>query len=474
MNPRTTALLALVVAALGAFVYFYEIRGADQRVTAEDEAKRLFPGLAEQEIQVIELATSDGGRARIERTDEDWRMTAPIEFPADGFVADSLASSLAGLTSETVFDEPEAAAEYGLDGEPSLRFEVGGESRALRIGDKTPVGGNTYVALEDDPRVFAVTSFRANALSKTLKELRDPRILDFDRDAITSVEASWPGGRVSLARDETGWALTEPLAAAADEDALDALLSDLHFLRAEEFVDDPPVDDPLGPGEPAFQIRLSSEGDDATAELVVGTRSDGQTRVAQGRNGALYRIAEDRLDDLPRSVNEYRDKQLARFAIGDATGFELGFAGGSSGTSSALTGTLEEGEWQTEPESLTPAKASRLISELSNLAAADIAADAMGEGELEALSLSPPRVTLRVLAQEEGERTVLADVRIGELRPGTGIAAQVAGSDVVYWLDEGLAEHVPVSREALENRFVASAEAPALDEAPLAPDEPGS
>ena len=31
MNPRTTGILLLVTAALGAFVYFYEIGGEEQR-----------------------------------------------------------------------------------------------------------------------------------------------------------------------------------------------------------------------------------------------------------------------------------------------------------------------------------------------------------------------------------------------------------------------------------------------------------
>ena len=38
MNPRTTAILALLVAALGAFVWLYEIRGGEAR--SEEEAKK--------------------------------------------------------------------------------------------------------------------------------------------------------------------------------------------------------------------------------------------------------------------------------------------------------------------------------------------------------------------------------------------------------------------------------------------------
>jgi hypothetical protein len=41
MRPKTTGILLLLAAALGAFVYFYEIRGADARREAEEREKRL-------------------------------------------------------------------------------------------------------------------------------------------------------------------------------------------------------------------------------------------------------------------------------------------------------------------------------------------------------------------------------------------------------------------------------------------------
>jgi hypothetical protein len=54
---RTTLGLLLSALVLGGFVYLYEIRGAEQRQTAETEAKRLF-NFTEDQIQTITLRTS--------------------------------------------------------------------------------------------------------------------------------------------------------------------------------------------------------------------------------------------------------------------------------------------------------------------------------------------------------------------------------------------------------------------------------
>jgi hypothetical protein len=45
MNPKTTAVLFAIAAALAAFVYFYEIEGEQARVEAKAAEKRLFPNV---------------------------------------------------------------------------------------------------------------------------------------------------------------------------------------------------------------------------------------------------------------------------------------------------------------------------------------------------------------------------------------------------------------------------------------------
>ena len=91
MNPRTTGILAIVALLLGAFIYFHEIRGGDTREEAEALAKRLFPDVEANAIQWMELTTTDGHDARLERSEGVWRLRRPVEFLADG-LAVTLAS----------------------------------------------------------------------------------------------------------------------------------------------------------------------------------------------------------------------------------------------------------------------------------------------------------------------------------------------------------------------------------------------
>jgi Domain of unknown function (DUF4340) len=466
VNPRNTALLALVVAAVAAFVWLYEIEGGAERAKQEEAGKRLFPGVSAEQIQSIELRTEDGTNARLERAgDEGWKLVAPLATPADRFAADGLASTLAELAPEATFDTPEALENYGLTGDPVVRFRAGEQDHALRLGSATPVGGNVYATDAEGKRVFALASWRRNALQKTVKQLRDGRVLDFDRAQVKGVTLQSGDGRVVLARVEDGWRIAEPVDAKADADAVEGLLSDLQYLRADEFVDAPAKGAQLGLDAPWLAAELALESGEPAALAVGATRED--RRVVRGSAGRLFEIAATRLEALPRTLAAYRWKQLASFASEDAAQFELRFQepGAEPVT---IVGTSGGEGWATTPEAMEPGASSRLVSELSGLRAEEVAADAMGDAERAALGLAPPRVTLTVRGKpNEGhaDGAALAEVQLGVPQADGRIPAQRAGEPTVYWLAASASEALPTSLGAWRERFVAK-EAAKPEEAP--------
>jgi hypothetical protein len=139
-----------------------------------------------------------------------------------------------------------------------------------------------------------VKSYHASALTKKLDELRESKILDFDRESVGRIEVKWPGGRVVLEKGEEGWRLLEPLEAPADADTVEDLLSDLQFLRADGFIDEVPSDAKLGLDAPAFEVELSAgpskEGEaPAPTRLAIGSTSDAAHRAVRGsaENGSM-------------------------------------------------------------------------------------------------------------------------------------------------------------------------------------------
>lgn len=480
MNPRNTLILALVVAALGAFVWFYEIQGAARRSEEESASKRIFQGSKAESIEWIELRGDDGQNARLERVEAGWKLVAPLAFPADRFAADGVASTLAELTAEASFDTPEPLENYGLTGDPKVRFGVGEKSFALRVGNTTPVGGNVYMTDADAKRVYAVASWRSNALQKTVKQLRDARVLDFDRAKVSRLALQSADGRVVLAKADGAWRIAEPVDAKADADAVDGLLSDLQYLRADEFVDAPPPDAELGFALPWLRIEVGLEGEAAPLAVTVGAER-GDKRAVRGAGAPVFEIATSRLDSLPRKLSAFRFKELSRFASDAAATFELRFQP-KEGDALTITGTGGEAGWTTAPEAMQPGKASALVAELAELRAEDVLADALGDAERAGLGLAPPRATLRVLGKPNEGHTggpVLAEVLLGDLDPEHGIPAMRGGEPTVYWLRAAATEQLPTSLAVWRESFQAKEEPkPAEGAEPAAqtemPAEPGA
>ncbi|MDH3686624.1 MAG: DUF4340 domain-containing protein [Myxococcales bacterium] len=484
MNPRNTLALAVVVAALGAFVWFYEIRGAVARDEAAAAEKRLFPGVEADLVTAIELTTTDGADARLERDSGVWTLTRPVDFPADAAAADGLAGSLASLMSESAFDEPAPLAEYGLDGEPLVRFEAGEREGALRVGKTSPVGSNTYVATAADAPVYVVETYRTTALRKSLDDLREKRILDFDERQLRRLALRWPDGGVVLTREseETPWRVIEPVADAADDSTVDRLVSDLRYLRAIGFDDAPGDDEALGLATPAFDADLELAASDEESRrigIAIGdATSDDKRAVRAEREGMVFEIAAAGLDDFPRRVDAYRDRELLRFAAGDAARIEFTFADGGDGH--VVTAERGDEGWSSQPESVEGERLTRLVTELAGLRAESIAAESAGPEELVGLGLDPAQVQIRVFKAEgtdaeDAAPVLLGELAIGSTTAGRGFVARRPDRATVFLVDAALAEHIPVSLDALRNRFLAPPPTPP-DAAPSPSDasEPGS
>jgi hypothetical protein len=487
VNPRTTGILFVLAAVLGLFVYFYEIGGEAGREADEEATKRLFPGFEAAEIDQLEFTTSDGALVQVERfkhSDSDsghgkgdvadaWSLTVPVAFPGDALALDGMAAALASMKSESVFDTPQALDVYALGPQAAeLHFQVGDARHTLRLGKKAPVGSSSYVAIGGEPAVYTISTFSVNALTKSFDEVREKRIALFDPASIDRIEAAWPGGGVTLVRADSGWQLEAPWVAAADSEVVEALLSDLSFLRAEGFVDDPASDAEIGLDPAAFSVVLSGpgeiEGEPLRLEVAIGDIGDQNERLVRGAFDTRYRVAAERLEDYPRRLMDYRFKELARFTPVDAARVELVFAPRVSTEYGdgpvTITATRGESGWVSEPETIADEMLLGMLSRLATLRATGILAEELGTQELDGVGLDPANARIRVLDEDA---VVLADLRLGAVRGAEWILAQAEGNPIVYQLDPELAEHIPVSFEAFRNRFVATEATPEA----VAPDE---
>jgi hypothetical protein len=344
VSNRSTWILLLLAVSLGAFVYFYELRGEEQRVRAQESQRRVFPGIEASEIAELSVTAVDSPEVRVERRASSWQIVEPVDFPGDDVALDAMANTLAELLSEGEIEAPEALTVYGL-GEDSraIRFGTEGGDHVLRLGSKTPVGVNIYVAAgrpgAPGQRVYMVSRWRAASLVRGLDELRDRRVLHFDPEAVQALElvfraANAAGASVRLDREGAGWGLSSlsPLASLPPSgsgdsgrflivDEVERLLEELARIEASSI-----EAESMGPEElsalglwPArlalrvFGAESESEAAPVLAAVAIGDadpRQPGVFAQASGRD-VVYRIDSALRDRIPLDYEAFAGRLLA-------------------------------------------------------------------------------------------------------------------------------------------------------------------
>lgn len=470
MQPRTTVILFVVAVALGAFVYLQEIDGVATREEAEELGRRVFPELEAIAIDSVAFRTQDGRDFEAKRIEEGWEIVSPVVFPGDSVNLDAIASTLANLTSEAAIDSPSKPEIYGLGtAARSVSFRTADQEFVLGIGAEAPVGGDVYISRgASESEVLTVTAFRVNSFDRKLDVLRDRRVLNFDRTSVRRVVVGWPEGAMTLAREGERWTITHPtdLVGRADTKAIDDLLSDVAFLRAEGFVDEDQHVTEGDVAEPYFTLRLELEAGEGQP-LEVGLRVMADRRgedflVRGGHLGALYRVPATRIEELPRGYFAYRFKELSNFEVAQVHAFELEFA--RDGEASSLEPVRARVEragagWKASGDPWVVGMAAGFVAEFARLEAVAVEAQRPSKDELVAAGLAPARVVMRAysLGSEQAAPRLLSEVSLGALDPELGIAARSTGKAVLYRLDPALAEQLPIGLDTFNARFLAQA-----------------
>src|SRR5579859_6544044 len=110
MSSRHTWSWLLLAAGLFAFIFFY------QRHTHKSSGgpRRILPGVKLAEVRSIQVRPSAAGQAqleiRAERTNDDWRLTEPLSYPAQAATIENLVAALEQLTPATYISESEMKA----------------------------------------------------------------------------------------------------------------------------------------------------------------------------------------------------------------------------------------------------------------------------------------------------------------------------------------------------------------------------
>lgn len=436
----STLALVLVLAGLGAYIYFVDSARPASGIEPKDKVFAVEAG------QIREMrVTADGETTVLVRQDEGWRITEPSESDADPTEASSLVTNLSSLDVNRVVDENATdLAPYGL-AEPRIRVAFtaeDGTSGEIQLGSQTPTLGDVYAIRTGETAVFLVSSYTETTFDKQPFDLRDKRAVKFQREQVDSVEVQRGTAVLRLARADSNWTVTAPAPGRADYTAVEGLLTRLSTAAMASLVAEDAANlAPYGLDTPAMTITLGA-GSSRTVLDIGGT--EGEARYARDRARPIVFTLDTTLaDDITRPFEDYRKKELFEFRTFNVDRVRLTRAGdGGARTWDFERTSSEDGDqWRVTPEGgeaadLEAARADALTSALTALRASSFAAGTASTG------LNRPVLTVGV-SYDNG---TFERVRIG--RAGAQAYAQREGEGSIALVDQAAVDAVVASLDA--------------------------
>jgi hypothetical protein len=307
----STLALVVVLAGLGAYIYFVDSkRPASTSVDGEAAREKFFTVEADK---INEIRITYKGQSTLLRKDASgWKMIEPIAVDADPPEAIGLAQAITGLESvREVVDNPSDLAQFGL-AEPQTLVEFkaeGGVSGSFKLGNKNPQQSELYAMKGGDSSVVLVSSFQESTFNKEPFALRDKRILKFDREQADSLALVKGAGSIELARSGSDWRVVKPVSARSDYSVIEGFLTRLGSANMSKLIEEQPSDlAKYGLDKPAMTITIGAGS--AKTVLHVGKTENDQTYAKDASRPMVFTVDTTLQEDLNKSFDEYRKKEL--------------------------------------------------------------------------------------------------------------------------------------------------------------------
>ena len=273
-----------------------------------------------------------------EKRNGAWFVTHPIETKADTQEIEDILSELRALqvsTFEADSADANTPAQLEKSGLDTPRIEIkltdGNNTYALDIGSEVGQGNgtqrNVYVKSVHQQAIYTVSDDIYKLLNKSVFDLRDKRVIDFQRTDTIRIEiAQNKQTTVCTKNSDNIWELqTSTGKVKADAKAVDDLLFGVDSLEAAAFVADPVRNlASYGLAPPSIEVAFTQRGEEKPAVLLIGDHTtDGTVYVKAEQSDQVTRVERALIDKIALGAAWLRDKQVLNFHIDDATRLTL-------------------------------------------------------------------------------------------------------------------------------------------------------
>jgi hypothetical protein len=314
MKLLKTLVFFIILVALAGYVYFYEIKGGEERDKIKKLEEKVF-NFEKDSVRAIEIRSALK-QFYFEKVEDGWKIFRPVETDGEKTTIDGLVNAMRDLKKVREFDiKKDDLKDYGLVGRSTLVILIfnDGSRDSVRFGDDTPVGSNVF-ANKSDTLVYMVASYTKNHATKNLFDYRDKSITKVKRTDIREFRVKNENGKFYLLKEGNDWFLKEPKETKADNSTVSSFLSKMEHGKAKSVVSEL-LENPQNYRlqKPNFEIDLYLGESLAHKRIIFSSLHDNISYVKDASRPHVFTVDSVFIGDINKNLFQFRDKSFAEY-----------------------------------------------------------------------------------------------------------------------------------------------------------------
>jgi hypothetical protein len=316
---RSTLIAFVVLAALGAYIYWFE-----REPVPEGEGEAVFD-VQEDAIDRIEIHRGSDPPVVLEREGKSaWRLSSPVSAGADQTEADLVLQNLRTMRFDRVVAKASSSklAEFGLDPPKiSVRFHTADGDQSIAFGSDAPTPSKQYARRDEGDDILVLASHLSLNFDKGDWDFRDKRVFALEGSPGASrIQMDRPAGKLVLSKEKGLWFVAEPRGR-ADRGRVGAIVSRVRDAEMKEIVvaEKPGSLEEHGLDSPSRRVRLELESESPkTLEIEIGESAESGYYARSPSRSEVFLLAEDLISELDAPASDLFSKRLFDYSTFEA------------------------------------------------------------------------------------------------------------------------------------------------------------
>ena len=227
MKGKQIIIALAVLAVLGAYLYFGEIKKKESEDREKSEKEAIWPGIVFEQVAEAIITNKETGKIAVKRSGTGWLIEKPKKVDGNKPVLDNV---IGGFFRHKIIRKIEQAdfSDYNIGKTETTITLVTADDKRLKIlfGDTNPTGSYAYAGIEGDTQTAYMldASLKTNC-EKKFFEMRFTGIVKLDENLVEKVRVNFKDKKYTLEKKDGLWKITSPFKSFAKKERAVSLIN---------------------------------------------------------------------------------------------------------------------------------------------------------------------------------------------------------------------------------------------------------